>query len=165
MADANMKSQAKVVYNDIIAMFDQIGWKYNAFDEQLRIETGMNTAKVSGVAIAIYFDCDKEYVHFGLRLPLTFSSDKKVALAVAVCVANPGGGLGHFNLYFDKSDSCIQHSCKISYKGDSKISKDVFMRCLSDAINRIDMYYDSFKSLADGTMAIAEFLNNESVSF
>ena len=163
MADANMKSKAKVVYNDIIAMFDQIGWKYECDDNQLRIRTGMSTSKASGVEIVIYFKVEQERVNFNTTFPVVFPTDKKVAGAVAVCVANASTNTGTFNLFIE--NGAVKFISSISYKDDTKLSTAIFKECISSAAKEIDYYYDSFKGLADGTMAIADFLNQEGVSF
>ena len=163
MADAKMAKRAKNIYDDIIKMFDKMGWKYECDDNQLRIRTGMSTSKASGVEIVIYFKVEQERVNFNTTFPVVFPTDKKVAGAVAVCVANASTNTGTFNLFIE--NGAVKFISSISYKDDTKLSTAIFKECISSAAKEIDYYYDSFKGLADGTMAIADFLNQEGVSF
>ena len=146
--------QAKQVYQKIINMLDNRGWKYERHDEDLVIASGV-TGEDLPIAFIFAVKPKNHLVQFLSKLPVTMPEEKRIDGAIATCAASNHLIDGSFD--YDVMNGSIVFRLTSSYL-NSDISEDLLEYMLMVSAATIDEYNDKFLMLAKGMITIQKFL-------
>ena len=146
--------QAKQVYQKIINMLDNRGWKYERHDEDLVIASGV-TGEDLPIAFIFAVKPQNHLVQFLSKLPVTMPEEKRIDGAIAACAASNHLIDGSFD--YDVMNGSIVFRLTSSYL-NSDISEDLLEYMLMVSAATIDEYNDKFLMLAKGMITIQKFL-------
>ena len=154
MDDAKNKAAAKAVYDDLCAVVEEKGWKYEKFDDDLVI-----TFELYGEDIPMDFifmaDADRQLLKVFSKLPFTVPEDKRMELAIATCIVSNGLADGSFD--YDISKGVIMFRMTASFM-ESKIGKGLIDYMIKCSCFVVDEYNDKFLALSKGFMTIQDFI-------
>ena len=142
--------QAKQVYQKIINMLDNRGWKYERHDEDLVIASGV-TGEDLPIAFIFAVKPQNHLVQFLSKLPVTMPEEKRIDGAIAACAASNHLIDGSFD--YDVMNGSIVFRLTSSYL-NSDISEDLLEYMLMVSAATIDDYNDKFLMLAKGMITI-----------
>lgn len=157
MADVNMKA-AKVVYNTITEMLDADGWKYKQHEDDLVISCGVRGEDLP-IDFLMVVRPKQELVQFVSQLPFKVPEDKRVEMAIAICVANMGLVNGCFEM--DVHDGTVSFKLSTSYC-DSLIGKGALKYMVLVGASTVDEYNDKFFMLCKNVTTLEQFVEQES---
>ena len=149
--------KAREVFNDIVRLLDSKGWKYDKFEDDLVIKSGIKGDDLP-IEFLLFVKPQNEVVQFMSRLPFDIPQDKRVEAAIAVCVANYGLVDGSFD--YDIQDGEIRYRLTSSYRS-SYLGDDLFEYMIMCAASTVDSYNDKFFMLAKGMMSVEDFIAKE----
>ncbi len=147
---------ASEVFKTICDTLDGIDWMYNAYEQEMRVVTGM---KGEDIPINITFtinDSAKVLMVYSV-MPFDVKPEKRVEMAMAVCVANDKLVNGVFD--YSLEDGTIAYRMTESYD-DCQFGADCimyFVRCLTSTV---DAFNDRFFALNEGQLSLEEFMKN-----
>lgn len=157
MGELNMV-KAQEVYEALCSALEAIDWKFDKKAEQLTI-----VSSASGDDFPVEFvmrvNPRNEIVTFTSWLPFKVPEDKRVDLAIAICVANYRFADGSFD--YNVSDGTISFRLTASYK-ESTLGAELFRYMLGVSISTVDDYNDKFFMLIKNMMTVQQFIENES---
>ena len=156
MLEGNVE-KAREVFNDIVRLLDSKGWKYDKFEDDLVIKSGIKGDDLP-IEFLLFVKPQNEVVQFMSRLPFDIPQDKRVEAAIAVCVANYGLVDGSFD--YDIQDGEIRYRLTSSYRS-SYLGDDLFEYMIMCAASTVDSYNDKFFMLAKGMMSVEDFIAKE----
>ena len=156
MAEANMK-KAREIYDSLVNMLDSRDWKYDKFEDDLVIKSGIKGDDLP-IEFIMFVKPENQVVQFISRLPFNMPEDKRVDGAIAVAVANYGLVDGSFD--YDISDGEIRYRLTCSYR-ESYLGPDLFEYMIMCAAGTVDNYNDKFFMLAKGMMTIQQFMEQD----
>lgn len=160
MAEINENALGKKVYEDLCAALDRRGWPYERHDEDLVITCG-----VAGDDIPMQFllvvDPMRQLLRVLSRLPFTAPEDKRMDLAIAVCVATYGLVDGCFD--YDIESGIIEFRLAASFR-DSTIGDGLFEYLILCSAQTVDAYNDKFNALCKGFISLEDFISKEQKS-
>ena len=142
--------QAKQVYQKIINMLDNRGWKYERHDEDLVIASGV-TGEDLPIAFIFAVKPQNHLVQFLSKIPVTMPEEKRIDGAIAACAASNHLIDGSFD--YDVMNGSIVFRLTSSYL-NSDISEDLLEYMLMVSAATIDEYNDKFLMLAKGMITI-----------
>lgn len=157
MATTDIKRQmGQNVYDTICKMFDEKGFHYKRFDEDLAINC---TVRGDDIPMELIFmvRADRQIVQLHSPMPFTVPEDKRVDIALATTVVNNMLIDGSFD--FDFSKGKISFRLTASYI-ESILGKELFEYMLMVSAATIDEYNDKFMMMAKGMMSFEQFLNS-----
>ncbi len=156
MSEVNM-AKAQETFEILCSMLDNRGWHYEKKEQELIVKAG-----VKGEDFPIEFimsvEPKSEIVTFMSLLPFNAGEDKRIDMALAVCVANYGLKDGSFDYKID--DGSIIFRLTSSYRG-STLSEDLFEYMIMVSAATIDEYNDKFFMISKGVMSIQQFIESE----
>ena len=156
MAEVNME-KAKEVFDALVNMLDTRDWKYDKFEEDLVIKSGIKGEDLP-IEFLIVVKPNNQVVQLLSRLPFQIPEDKRVDAAIAICVANNGLVDGSFD--YDISDGDITFRLTCSYR-ESYLSADLFEYMILVSAGTIDDYNDKFFMIAKDMMTVSQFIEKE----
>ena len=156
MAEVNME-KAKEVFDALVDMLDTRDWKYDKFEEDLVIKSGIKGEDLP-IEFLIVVKPNNQVVQLLSRLPFQIPEDKRVDAAIAICVANNGLVDGSFD--YDISDGDITFRLTCSYR-ESYLSADLFEYMILVSAGTIDDYNDKFFMIAKDMMSVQQFIEKE----
>ena len=156
MAEVNME-KAKEVFDALVNMLDTRDWKYDKFEEDLVIKSGIKGEDLP-IEFLIVVKPNNQVVQLLSRLPFQIPEDKRVDAAIAICVANNGLVDGSFDYDFLEGDITFRLTC--SYR-ESELSGDLFEYMLYVSAGTIDDYNDKFFMIAKDMMSVQQFIEKE----
>ncbi len=157
MAEELNMQKAKEVYATLINMLDTRGWKYDKFEDDLVIKSGIRGDDLP-VEFIVRVVPRNQVIQFISSLPFNMPEDKRVDGAIAVCVANYGLVDGSFD--YDLSDGEIRFRLTSSYR-ESTIAEDLLEYMIMCAAATVDGYNDKFFMLAKGMLTIQQFIEQD----
>lgn len=147
---------AQETYNGLCKSLDNIGWKYQRNDEELKIMFGVN-----GDDLAMHFliivDVERQLIRLLSLLPFQMSANKRVDGAIAICAINYLLADGNFDL--DVETGNIIFKLTSSFRS-SLIGEEAFNYMVDVSCHTIDLYNDKLEALSDGRISIEDFLRN-----
>ena len=147
---------AQETYNGLCKSLDNIGWKYQRNDEELKIMFGVN-----GDDLAMHFliivDVERQLIRLLSLLPFQMSANKRVDGAIAICAINYLLADGNFDL--DVETGNIIFKLTSSFRS-SLIGEEAFNYMVDVSCHTIDLYNDKLEALSDGRISIEDFLKN-----
>lgn len=148
--DEKKMKQALSVYETICRALDKDDWKYTKNDEELVINC---KARGEDLPLDLYF-----MVHPGSQavslvspMPFRIADDKKVELAVAVCVANDHILNGCFDFNIANGDISFR---MVSSFRESILSEELFLYMIWTSAQIVDDYNDKFLMISKGMMSL-----------
>ena len=157
MSDAYEMQQAKAIYDTIINMLDTQGWKYERFDDDLVIRSGVKGDDLP-IEFLVFVKPKNQVVQFISKLPFEIPEDKRVEAAIAVSVANYGLVDGSFD--YDINDGEIRYRLTSSYR-ESLRGMDLFEYMIMCGASTVDDYNDRFFMLSKGMIDVEKFIELE----
>ena len=149
--------KAREVYSNLVNMLDTRDWKYEKFDDDLVIRSGIKGDDLP-IEFIVFIKPDNQVVQFISKLPFNIPEDKRVDAAIAVCVANYGLVDGSFD--YDISDGEIRYRLTCSYR-ESYLGADLFEYMIMCAASTVDDYNDRFFLLSKGEIDLQDFIERE----
>ena len=156
MAEVNME-KAKEIFNALVDMLDTRDWKYDKFEEDLVIKSGIKGEDLP-IEFIVVVKPKNQVVQLLSRLPFQIPEEKRVDAAIAICVANNGLVDGSFD--YDISDGNITFRLTTSYR-ESTLGADLFEYMILVSAGTIDDYNDKFFMIAKDMMTIQQFIEKE----
>ena len=156
MAEVNMQ-KAKEIFNALVDMLDTRDWKYEKFEENLVIKSGIKGEDLP-IEFIVVVKPKNQVVQLLSRLPFQIPEAKRVDAAIAICVANNGLVDGSFD--YDISDGNITFRLTTSYR-ESTLGADLFEYMILVSAGTIDDYNDKFFMIAKDMMTIQQFIEKE----
>lgn len=156
MAEVNME-KAKEVFDALVNMLDTRDWKYDKFEEDLVIKSGIKGDDLP-IEFLIVVKPSNQVVQLLSRLPFQIPEDKRVDAAIAICVANNGLVDGSFDYDISEGDITFRLTC--SYR-ESFLSADLFEYMILVSAGTIDNYNDKFFMIAKDMMTVSQFIEKE----
>ena len=156
MAEVNME-KAKEIFNALVDMLDTRDWKYDKFEEDLVIKSGIKGEDLP-IEFIVVVKPKNQVVQLLSRLPFQVPEAKRVDAAIAICVANNGLVDGSFD--YDISDGNITFRLTTSYR-ESTLGADLFEYMILVSAGTIDDYNDKFFMIAKDMMTIQQFIEKE----
>jgi hypothetical protein len=89
MAQEVNMAKAREVFAEIVNMLDTRDWKYEKFEDDLLIRSGIKGDDLP-VEFILFIKPENQVVQFISKLPFNMPDDKRVEGAIAVSVANYG---------------------------------------------------------------------------
>ena len=149
--------QAKQVYKTLINMLDSRNWKYEKFEDDLVIRSGIKGEDLP-IEFLVLVKPNNQVVQFISKLPFNIPEDKRVEAAICVSVANYGLIDGSFD--YDINDGEIRYRLTSSYR-ESLLGEDLFEYMIMCASSTVDDYNDRFFMLAKGMIDVEGFIGME----
>lgn len=156
MAEVNMQ-KAKEIFDALVDMLDTRDWKYEKFEEDLVIKSGIKGEDLP-IEFIVVVKPKNQVVQLLSRLPFQIPEEKRVDAAIAICVANNGLVDGSFD--YDISDGDITFRLTTSYR-ESTLGADLFEYMILVSAGTIDDYNDKFFMIAKDMMSIQQFIEKE----
>lgn len=157
MANEVNMAKARQVYNSIVTMLNERDWKFDQFDDDLVIRSGIKGDDLP-IEFLLIVNAKNQVIQFISKLPFTVPDDKRVDAAIAVCVANYGLVDGSFD--FDISDGELRYRLTCSYR-DSDLSPNLFEYIIMCAASTVDQYNDKFFMLCKGMITVQQFIEQD----
>lgn len=154
--DNNMKT-AKNTYYTLCTKLDQMGWKYEKFEENLVVKSGVRGDDLP-IEFIIVVNSDTQIVRFMSKLPYNIPEDKRVDVAIAICAANNGLVDGNFD--YDVLTGEIVFRLTANFR-DSILGGDIFEYMVIVGSKIVDKYNDRLLMLSKGMLSIKQFLSEE----
>ncbi|MBO7304590.1 MAG: YbjN domain-containing protein [Clostridia bacterium] len=149
--------KARQVYYSLVNMLNTRNWKFERFDNDLTIRSGIKGEDLP-IEFIMLVKPENQVIQFLSKLPFNAPEDKRVELAIAVCIANDGLVDGSFD--YDISDGDIRYRLTSSYR-DSTLGDDLFEYMIMCAASTVDNYNDKFFALAKDLITLDDFAKNE----
>lgn len=151
------KKVAQDLYEGIIAMFDEMGYRYTREDENLLVRCTLKGEDIPMDFIFVVRD-DKKVIQVYSPLPFRVSEDKRTEVAVALAYINDHLVNGSFDLDLSDGNVCFrQTTCYI----DSILGKGLFEYMLMVSAHTTDDYNDKLLMIEKGMLTVDQFIENE----
>ena len=155
MAD-NKMIFAQETYNGLCKTLDNMGWKYQTNDSELKIMFGVNGDDLP-MSFLIIVDVERQIVRLLSLLPFQMNSDKRVEGAVATCAINYVLADGSFGLDIETGN--IFFRLTSSFRS-SLIGEEAFKYMVEVSCHTIDLYNDKLEAINEGRISVADFLQS-----
>lgn len=156
MAEVNM-AKAKEIFDALVNMLDTRDWKYDKFEEDLVIKSGIKGEDLP-IEFIVVVKPKNQVVQLLSRLPFQIPEEKRVDAAIAICVANNGLVDGSFD--YDIAEGNITFRLTSSYR-ESTLGADLFEYMILVSAGTIDDYNDKFFMIAKDMMSVQQFIEKE----
>ena len=156
MAEVNM-AKAKEIFDALVNMLDTRDWKYDKFEEDLVIKSGIKGDDLP-IEFIVVVKPKNQVVQLLSRLPFQIPEEKRVDAAIAVCVVNDSLVDGSFD--YDITEGNITFRLTSSYR-ESTLGADLFEYMILVSAGTIDDYNDKFFMLGKNMMSVQDFFAKE----
>ena len=157
MSEALELQRAKQVYASLVNMLESRDWKFEKFEDDLVIRSGIKGDDLP-IEFIMFVKPKNQVVQLISKLPFNMPEDKRVEGAIAVSIANYGLVDGSFD--YDISDGEIRYRLTSSYR-ESVLGGDLFEYMIMCAASTVDDYNDRFFLLSKGMIDIEKFIELE----
>ena len=154
MSEALELQRAKQVYASLVNMLESRDWKFEKFEDDLVIRSGIKGDDLP-IEFIMFVKPKNQVVQLISKLPFNMPEDKRVEGAIAVSIANYGLVDGSFD--YDISDGEIRYRLTSSYR-ESVLGGDLFEYMIMCAASTVDNYNDRFFLLSKGMIDIEKFI-------
>lgn len=162
MADEMKQAKAKEVYDSLCELLDEMELHYTKDDEDAYDGDLVLRFTMAGDDLPMRFifviDPDRQLIRVMSPLPFTTSEEKRLDMAIAVCVASRGLPDGSFD--YDISDGTVTFRQTVSFR-ESKIGKALFLYLLHWSNSTVDRYNDRLFAVSKGLMSLEDFIAAE----
>lgn len=154
MSDNRKMMYANEAFNTLCRSLDNIGWRYERLDDELKIRFGVGGDDIP-MNFMIIIDAERQLVRIFSLLPFQMHPDKIVDAAVATSIINYMLADGSFDLNIDNGH--ILFRLTSSFR-ESLLGEDLFKYMVSIACHTVDKYNDQLCDINDGKMTISQFI-------
>lgn len=154
MSSAKELKNAKVNYNTMCTKLDQMGWKYERFEEDFVVKSGVRGDDLP-IEFIIVVNPDTQIVRYMSKMPFNIAEEKRIDAAIAVCSANNGLVDGNFD--YDVLTGEIVYRMTANFR-ETILGGDVFEYMVIVASKIVDKYNDRFLMLSKGNISVEQFL-------
>ncbi len=158
MADELEMKHAKAVYEVFCNALKEDDWSFEPMDDQLSLSLGVK-GKNLNIDLGIIVNEKRQTVTVGYALPFEVIEDRRMEMAIAVCMANSKVACGLFD--YDISDGTILFRLVHCFN-DCPFTKDLARTLIGKACSSVDHYYDRLRALGTGVIDLERFLELES---
>lgn len=154
MADEKVMKQAQSVYETICKTLESKDWNFTRHDDKMMINCGV---RGEDLPMDFFFlvNPESQVVSLISPMPYEIGEDKRVDVALAVCVANYGLANGTFD--YDLLNGEIRFRIVSSFR-ESVLSENLFDYMVLVAATTIDDYNDKFLMVSKGMLTIQQFI-------
>ena len=145
---------AKTMYDQICAVMDAKGWKYDKNEKDYVVHSTVVGEDIP-MAFVAHVDVERQLVRLISQLPFKFASDKRMEGAIVTSCANYAIVDGCFQ--YDITDGEIIFKLTSSYR-DSLISNETIDYMVKCSLSVVDEFNDKFLMVSKGVMSIEDFL-------
>ncbi len=150
--------RAREIYNDLIDMLVEDNWKFDRFDDDMVIKSGLKRDDDLPIDFLIFVLPDRELIQFISVLPFKAKEDMRIELSLAVNAANYGFTNGSFD--YDMRDGEIRFRMSQSYMG-CQIGREFFEFMIYYSLAVVTRYSSKFFALNKGYMNLNDFISDE----
>ncbi len=154
MSSVKELKHAKVTYNTMCTKLDQMGWKYERFEEDFVVKSGVRGDDLP-IEFIIVVNPDTQIVRYMSKMPFNIAEEKRIDAAIAVCSANNGLVDGNFD--YDVLTGEIVYRMTANFR-ETILGGDVFEYMVIVASKIVDKYNDRFLMLSKGNISVEQFL-------
>lgn len=154
MEDEKME-RAQKVYKTLCETLDMHDWKYTRDDENLSINCSAQGEDLP-MEVTILVEADRQLITLFSHLPFVISEEKRLDIAIAVCMVNNKMVDGSFDyditggrLFFRMTNSFIE----------SEMGNELFNYMLLCSLSTIDEFNDKFLMISKGMLTIDNFMD------
>lgn len=162
MADAVKMEKAREVQNALRSFLDKIDFVYTVDEEAEEDGKFVLRLTINGDDIPMNFiyiiDADRELISVYSPMPFKIPEEKRMEMAVAVCVATWGLNDGSFDYNILKGTLSFRQT--VAY-ANSRVGEALFLYLVKRGSGIVDQYNDRFLALAKGTMSLDQFIEAE----
>ncbi len=158
MADELKTQQAKAVYEVFCNALKEDDWSFEPMDETLSIFLGVKGENLN-MDLGIMVEEGRQLVNVMSQLPFEVIEDRRMEMAIAICMANTRTACGHFD--YDISDGTILFRLSHSFN-DCPLTKGLARALVGKTCSVVDHYYDRLRALGTGVIDLERFLELES---
>lgn len=160
MADETQLKQAKIAFDTLCEMLDEIKWKYEKDEERLVVTCSAQGDDLP-IDVRMEVSAERQGVSFMSELPFTVPEDKRVEVALAIHVINYALADGSFD--YNLGNGRVLFRMTSTFKG-SLLGKEAFEYILDVTCGTVDDYNDKLLMIMKDRMTIEElvkFINEE----
>ena len=150
--------QARTVYEAFKQWFDDKGFHYDAYDDEMAISLTVRGEDLPQPTIVRVME-ERDVVQILSPIPGKIPEEKRQELAVAVAVANYGLINGGFD--FDINDGEIRYRLCQSFK-EATVNQEMIGYLMNIVFFTTDKYNDSFYMLGKDMLSLEDFIARES---
>ena len=154
MASEHDMKLTQTIYNQICAVMDARGWKYDKHEQDNVVHFTVVGEDIPMEFIA-YIDVERQLVRLMSQLPFKFAEDKRIEGAIVTSSANYAIADGCFQ--YDITDGEIIFKMTSSYR-DSLISNETIDYMVSCSLAVVDEFNDKFLMVSKGVKSVEDFL-------
>lgn len=154
MTDNKKLLHAKEAYDTLCTTINNIGWKCDRYDDELKIMLGVNGDDLP-MGFLIIVDADRQLIRILSLLPFKMNPEKRVEGAIATCVINYAIPDGCFT--YDIEEGHIMFKATSSFK-ESLVGEEMFKYLISLACFTVDRFNDQLEKLNNGDISITDFI-------
>ena len=162
MADEIKQAKAKEVYDTLCELLDEMELHYTKDDEDAYDGNLVLRFTMAGDDLPMQFifviDPDRQLIRVMSPLPFTTPEEKRLDMAIAICVASRGLPDGSFD--YDISDGTVTFRQTVSFR-ESKIGKALFLYLLHWSNNIVDRYNDRLFAVSKGMLSLKDLIDAE----
>ena len=145
---------AQMVYETLCNSLTNRDWNFTRHDEDLVITCGARGEDLP-VEIIIAVNDKAKVVSLYSPMPFNVNEDKRVDMAVAICMANYKLVNGSFD--YDITDGKISFRLVSSFR-ESVLGEELFNYMLLVSASTVDEYNDKFMMISNGMMSMEQFI-------
>ena len=164
MADARQTEKAREVFNTLHGFLDHVDFTFTIVDDdpeddgKMVLRFTMNGDDLPMEFIFIV-DADKELISVYSPMSFKVPDDKRMDMALAICVGSRGLPDGSFDYNIMKGTIAFRQT--VSIRGDGEIGEALFYYLLKMGGDIVDRYNDRFFAIAKGMMSVEDFIAAE----
>lgn len=162
MADAAKIEKAREVQSTLRSFLDKVDFTYSVDEEEEENGKFILRLTINGDDIPMNFiyiiDAERELISVYSPMPFKVPEDKRMDMAVAICVGTWGLNDGSFDYNILKGSISFRQT--VSY-ANSQVGEALFFYLVKRGSDIVDQYNDRFLALTKGTMSLDQFIEAE----
>ena len=158
MANEREMQQAKAVFEVFCNALKEDDWSFEPLNDELSIYLGVKGENLN-MDLGIMVQEGKQTVSVMSQLPFEVIEDRRMEMAIAICMANGRVACGLFD--YDISDGTILFRLSHSFN-DCPLTKGLAKALVLKVCSIVDLYYDRLRALGTGVIDLERFLELES---
>ena len=141
-------------YNNVKQVLNDLGWKYECFDDKLRVKFGVYGEDLSS-NYYLTISAEKETATLAAYLPYRTPRQNTDNLARAISMANSRFYNGSFEFNAKNREICFRVTTLLL--GGMELSCEAIKYMIDVACDMVDKYDDKFFAVAKGYLSLDDF--------
>lgn len=154
MNEEEKKNKAALLYRQLCKNLDDRNWTYEKNEEDMGV-----IFTVTGEDLPMHYminvDAERQLIRVISPMPFTFSEDKRMDGALAICIANYGMADGGFD--YDVKEGLVTFRLAVCFAGDTVVGDELFNYIVNLPCAMVDFFNDKFMALNKGLIDINKF--------